>query len=148
MSGRQAPGPPFPEPLVRFAELFNQGAFWESHEVLEAPWRENGSLFYKALILYASVFVHAQRGNPRGVRKQMAKAFRYLPSYLPAYLGVDVAEIMAHGERVLAILDARGEPEGAELAGGVPYPHLRLQPALVRGDEPELRPQAEGDARE
>ena len=27
-------------------ELFNQEAFWESHEVLEGPWRETGSDFY------------------------------------------------------------------------------------------------------
>ena len=34
---------PFPSALEAFVELFNQEAFWESHEVLEGPWRENGA---------------------------------------------------------------------------------------------------------
>ena len=41
----------FPTALEAFVELFNQEAFWESHEVLEGPWRENGSDFYHGLIL-------------------------------------------------------------------------------------------------
>ncbi len=63
MSSRPAP---FPTALEAFVELFNQEAFWESHEVLEGPWRETRSDFYHGLILYASAFVHVQRGIPTG----------------------------------------------------------------------------------
>src|SRR5690606_41977082 len=81
---------PFPGAYLRFIQLFNAGKYWESHEVLESPWRENRSRFYRGIIIYASAFVHAQRGNPRGVRKQLLKARRYLEAYRPHYLGIDV----------------------------------------------------------
>ena len=42
-----------PQALHRFLELFNAREYWESHEVLEGPWREGGSDFYQGLILYA-----------------------------------------------------------------------------------------------
>ena len=92
MSSRWAPnggGPDLqdlPQALHRFLELFNAREYWESHEVLEGPWREWGSDFYQGLILYASAFVHAQRGNPRGIRAQLEKAERKLarvPAMLP-----------------------------------------------------------------
>ncbi len=54
---------PFPAPLEAFVELFDQEAFWASHEVLEGSWRETDSDFYHGLILYTSAFVHVRRGN-------------------------------------------------------------------------------------
>ena len=75
-------------------ELFNQEAFWESHEVLEGPWRETGSDFYHGLILYASAFVHVQRGNPHGIGAQLVKAERFLQEFRPAYLGSSAHSFM------------------------------------------------------
>jgi predicted metal-dependent hydrolase len=118
-----------PPALERFVALFNQGAFWESHEVLEGPWRATGSPFYQGLILLASAFVHAGRGNAHGVRAQLAKAERRLRPYAPAYLGVDVADLLVTADQ------ARGAVARAERP--VP-PLLTLSPDRLRGDEPEL----------
>jgi predicted metal-dependent hydrolase len=109
---------------------FNAREFWESHEVLEGPWRMGRSEFYHGLILYASAFVHVQRGNRKGVQGQLAKAARRLSPYRPAYLGLDVDAILADAERCVQ-LAASGAP--------VPLPALHPDPALVRGNEPELR---------
>jgi len=128
----------FPPEFVRFVELFNSRLYWESHEALEALWRRCKSPFYKGLIIYASAFVHAQRGNPRGVRKQLTKAKRYLYPYRPRYMGLDIDCIAERLEACLAIVSAADPPEGEPLAAAVRYHLLHLSPAGVRGDEPEL----------
>jgi len=125
-------------PFRTFVALFNDGHFWESHEVLEKPWREYRSNFYKGLIIYASAFVHAQRGNPRGVRKQMVKAAGYLEEYRPFYLGVDVERLLMHLHRCLAWVQGSEPPTGEALASSFPYDTIVLDPSRVRGDEVEL----------
>lgn len=128
----------FPAAYCHFVELFNREEFWESHEVLEGPWRRNGSHFYQGLIIYASVFVHVQRGNPRGVRKQMAKVERYLKPFTPHYMGIDVDAVLAHGRHCVQLLDQHPEWSGDRLASSMPRIRLRLDARLVRGDEPEM----------
>ena len=119
----------FPSQLEDFVARFNAGSFWESHEVLEAAWRETGSDFYHGLILFASAYVHVRRANLHGVRAQLAKAVSRLGGYRPSYLGVDVD----------AVLDAADAARRAVDVGILPVaPDLTLDPALIRGDEPEL----------
>lgn len=130
--------PKWPPALIRFIELFNAGEFWESHEVLETPWRVNRSDFYQGLIIYASAFVHAQRGNPVGIRKQLAKVPGKLEQYRPHYMGIDIDEIFHHGRACTKTVLAHPELQGPALTATVPYPQLTLDPRLVRGDEPEF----------
>src|ERR671939_306875 len=98
--------PSIPDALLDFVALFNRGAYWESHELLEGHWRESRSQFYHALILYASAFVHVQRGNPHGIVAQLEKAERCLAPYRPVYLGLDVTELLSHAARCRAIVAA------------------------------------------
>lgn len=123
-----------PPELRRFAELFNAGDYWESHEALEGAWRSRRSRFYQGLILYASAFVHARRGNAHGVRAQLDKAREALGAFRPAYLGVDVAHLLEHA-RVCRGLVA---PPSASWRERLPWPHLELTRRHLRGDEPEL----------
>jgi len=119
----------FPRQLEDFVARFNRGSFWESHEILEAAWRETRSDFYQGLILFASAFVHVRRANLHGVRAQLAKAVSRLGGYRPSYLGVDVD----------AVLDAADAARRAVDVGILPVaPNLTLDPTLIRGDEPEL----------
>jgi hypothetical protein len=99
-----------PDALCEFAALFNRGEFWESHEVLETPWRQARSGFLQGLILVASAWVHVRRGNPRGILAQLRKAERRLSPYRPAYQGVDVDALLAHAPR--AHPDGSGPPRG------------------------------------
>jgi len=134
---------PFPAEYLRFVELFNLGKYWESHEVLEGAWRRSKSPFYKGMIIYASAFVHAQRGNPRGVAKQLRKAERYLGLYRPYYMGIDVARLLSHSSRCMAVVSREEPPCGSDLVEAIPFGRLELDPRLVRGDEPEFDPDAE-----
>jgi len=118
-----------PPVLEAFVARFNAGGFWESHEILEGAWRENGSAFYQGLILFASAFVHVRRANQHGVRAQLVKAEARLHPFRPSYLGVDVD----------AVLDAADAARRAMAVGILPVaPNLMLDPTMVRGDEREL----------
>ncbi len=128
---------PLPEAYLEFIARFNRGEFWESHEVLEGPWREHRSPFYKGMILFASAFVHVQRGNPRGVLAQLRKAERVLGPFQPSYLGMDVAALLAHAERCRSGVGSAANP-AAGWAERIAAPQLRPDPARVRGDEAEL----------
>jgi hypothetical protein len=120
-----------PLALSEFAALFTQGAYWQSHEVLEAAWRVSRSDFYHGLILLASAYVHRERGNGYGALAQLDKAEPILRRYGPGYLGVDVEQAL----RMAAEL--RTQAGRGSMPRGTPV-RLDLDPALVRGDEPEL----------
>lgn len=141
--GDEAPPPDavshrVPASLREFLSLFDRGEFWESHEVLEGPWRQGRSDFLQGLILVASAWVHVQRGNPRGIAAQIRKAEVRLSPYRPAYLGVDVDGLLAHLQRTLALVARHPDAAPDAWAGLAPPPELRLSAALLRGDEPEL----------
>jgi hypothetical protein len=123
---------------ARFLELFNQGEFWESHEALEGPWRRNGSEFYHALILYASAFVHVERGNRHGIVAQLGKAQPLFEARAPHYLGLDVMAILEHTAvcRHIVAENHRAPTDAWNVL--IPTPRLSFDPTLVQGDEPEL----------
>lgn len=128
-----------PQALHRFLELFNAREFWESHEVLEAPWRIEGSDFYQGLILYASAFVHAQRRNAHGVGAQLKKAESKLARYRPCYLGIDIEAVLAHATRCRKIVERRSGEDKISWLKIADVPLLEVDTRFIRGDEPELR---------
>jgi predicted metal-dependent hydrolase len=85
-----------PEPLAHFLELYAARRFRASHEALEEEWSRTSSNFYHGLILYASAWVHWERGNAHGLRAQSIKALQRLDGYPAAYLGLDVDALRAH----------------------------------------------------
>lgn len=133
-----ASGGPFPEAFLDFIRLFNARKYWDSHEVLEGPWRENRSDFYQGLIIYASAFVHAQRGNPVGIRKQMAKVFGKLEKYRPYYMGIDVDGVLEFAAQCTEFVIENPDLRGEKLTSAVDYPELHPELRFVRGDELEL----------
>lgn len=72
--------------------LFNAGAFYESHEELEALWRvapAEEKFFLQALIHLAVALRHRARGNADGADRQIGKCLRKLAGYLPRHGGLD-----------------------------------------------------------
>lgn len=136
-------GPPEPAAIdpafAAFLELFNRGEFWESHEALEKPWRETGSEFYHALILYASAFVHVGRGNRHGIAAQLGKAQPLLESRRPHYLGIDIAAMLEHAAVCRHIVAENRDAPDPAWHVLIPPPRLSYDPEKVRGDEAELR---------
>ncbi len=130
--------PALPTPFLEFVARFNRGEYWESHEVLEGAWRAHRSAFYKGLILYASAYVHVRRGNARGIRAQFEKAERHLAMYRPSYLGLDVDALLESAEHCRRLVEANSHAHATDWTSVIPRVHLRPQPSLIRGDEPEL----------
>lgn len=129
-----------PAAFREFVRLLRRGDYWESHEALEDRWRKTGSDFYQGLIIYASAFVHARRGNPNGVEAQLEKALGYLEPYPGAYHGVDVDALRQQAGRCLELVRARRADPPADWEELLPAPRLDPRPERVRGDEPELSP--------
>lgn len=119
--------PSLPAAFRQFVRLFNAGQYWESHEVLEEPWRRNHSRFYQGLIILASAYVHRKHGKALSYERQLHKARPYLEPYRPYYLGLDIAEVVEMIDVGLASGTASDQT-----------PHLLLRRECVRGDELEL----------
>ncbi len=88
----------------RGIELFNEGEYFECHEVLEEIWvAERGPrrLFLQSIIHLAVGLYHHERGNPVGAERQLRKGLRKLAGYLPEYEGIDTARLHRDAEEYL-----------------------------------------------
>src|SRR5207253_4226628 len=98
--------------LQRGIHLFNEGEFFECHEVLEEAWTpERGPrrLFLQSLIHMAVGLYHAERGNAVGAERQLRKGLRKLAGYLPACEGIDTARLHREALAVLEGIEAGAE---------------------------------------
>ena len=85
----------------RYAEgvrLFQQGRYFETHEVLELAWRAcpagSDKQFLQGLIQLAVSLEHWRRGNPRGARGQWDKARAKLEPLPGAYGGLRLGALL------------------------------------------------------
>jgi predicted metal-dependent hydrolase len=112
--------------LAAGIEAFNQGRYFQCHELLEPLWLADVSPerdLLKGLIQAAAGLYHQKNGNVRGCRKLLARATGYLKRYCPVGAGLDLAGLLGELDRVLAFCQTAG-------------PDDPLPPALV----PRLRP--------
>src|SRR3712207_4850530 len=109
----------YPADYLAGIELFNQGHFWHAHEAWEDAWKSETDaqlrLFYKGIIQAAAALVHWQRGNPRGLHLNWAKARPKLAQLPPVLRGLPIDALTADMDRFEAA-------EGA----GIPPPRLQL----------------------
>ncbi|MER3415529.1 MAG: DUF309 domain-containing protein [Gemmataceae bacterium] len=114
--------------------FFNQGDYFEAHEVWEALWAASAApvrKFYQGLIQAAVALLHLGNGNWNGARRLFCSARQYMAPYMPRYLGLDVEAFWGQMEKVFAQAEAStGSPEP---------PRIVLDPAPVQWPEnPEL----------
>lgn len=90
-------------------EAWERGDFFAAHEALEPAWMGTDDLgeraLHQGLIKLAAAYVHAVRGNPAGITKNLAGARRHLELAMatgPAW-GIDVAWLMADIDERLAL---------------------------------------------
>jgi predicted metal-dependent hydrolase len=115
----------YPPDYLEFISLFNNGKFFEAHEVLEKEWHrsERRNDFYKGLIQLAAAFHHLGRREFRGARELLASSSRYLSPYLPYHQGIRLDRLVEAMEGLSRRLDP---PEAADW-GEVRPPELRLE---------------------
>ena len=99
---------------------FNEGRYFEAHDVLEDLWqgyREPDRVFLQALIHPAVGLYHLENENFKGARSQLSKACTKIGSYRPEYWGIGVDILYVSLKDRLKILEAseRGGEKGFEL---------------------------------
>ncbi len=88
---------------------FNEGRFFEAHDILEDLWhgyREPDRVFLQALIHSAVGFYHLENDNFKGAWSQFSKACLKIEPYRPEYWGVKVELLYASLKDQLKILEA------------------------------------------
>ncbi len=110
-------------PFLSGIQLFNQGEYFDAHEVWEELWMECPNAerrFIQALIQAAVAVYHFGRGNFTGATRLFHSGRRYMEPYRPTYMGLDVDDFWRKMEAHLA----------PALTGGVtgPLPVIDLVP--------------------
>ena len=110
-----------------FFRCFNDGEFYEAHEVLESLWLEdrqgpNGA-FYKGLIQLAGAFVHLQKNRPGPAAALFRLADANLARYGVAHDRLDLQKVRGLIAGWLSRLNIAGNQPGS----------------LADGDRPELQ---------
>lgn len=98
---------PIPPRIRRGLQLFDDGEFFEAHEILEEEWVEERRpirLLYQGLIQASVAFYHHERGNEPGKQKMIAAAVPKLEPYAPSWNDVPIDRLLS-GLRTLAARD-------------------------------------------
>ena len=84
---------------ARFAagvQLFNQGSFFETHDVWEQVWKNaegEEKTFYQRLIQAAAALLHVQRGNSVGAISVYLKSRPKLDPVPAVWMGVELGQL-------------------------------------------------------
>lgn len=120
----------WPREYLRYIDLFNEGEYFDAHEVLEDLWViEVGrtKTFYKGLIQVAVAICHWERGNRPGTERLWHSGRAYLATAPTIYEGLDVGQLLNDlGKlfRTLELHQGSGLPELDRDA----IPHVALIP--------------------
>jgi uncharacterized protein len=95
--------------LNQGVRLFNEGRYFECHEVLEEEWthaRGPRRPFLQALIHVAVGLYHYGRDNRTGAVRQLRKALLKLAPCVPVYEGVDTERLQRETAEVAERIEA------------------------------------------
>ncbi len=118
-----------PPPLLRRGiEQLNRGEFFEQHETLEKLWRaeaREARRLYQGILQIGVALYHVRKRNYHGAVYMLTRGRCYLRPFVPCCQSVDVADLLAQTDRVLAEAERLG-PNGLELFNWSLAPHVRL----------------------
>lgn len=86
----------YPPAFLEGLRLYWQGYYWHSHEAWEELWRQANEperSFLKALIQIDAAFIHAERGDWRGVSNLLGRVMGYLAKCPDKVLGISVPSL-------------------------------------------------------
>ncbi|MCS7015414.1 MAG: DUF309 domain-containing protein [Gemmatales bacterium] len=116
--------------------LFNEGAFFEAHEVWEDLWLDTGGeakRFYQGLIQAAVCLVHLGNRNYRGAARLFESARNYMRAYGNNYLGLDIEDFWRQMEETCKPYLDSANPSSQVPAS---YPQIRLNPEPAAWPDP------------
>ena len=103
-----------PPLLLDGVHLFNQGLWFEAHEVLELAWLEEPTSLrnlYQGILQVGVGLHHARRGNLRGGLSLLDRGMSRLAAFEPERLGVDVTRLVRDAAAARRALAAPGGVE-------------------------------------
>ncbi len=122
--GRGAAPAEAPAGVLKGIALFNQRAFYEQHEEIEAEWHaERGPIrvLYQGLLQIGVGFHHALNGNHPGAVALLADGIAKTAAFRPQALGIDTARLVAETQVCLDRLRELGPANVAAFdTAGVP----------------------------
>ncbi|MED4755180.1 DUF309 domain-containing protein [Brevibacillus choshinensis] len=117
----------YPGQYLQFIEKFNEGEYYECHDLLEEIWMENKSdKFLQGLLQMAVGLYHREYGNIKGARWMFGNARKYLTRYGPIHWGLDVEEVIRYIEACESALPDADDIPYVE-AKAMAFPSLRLR---------------------
>jgi predicted metal-dependent hydrolase len=105
---------PLPPLVLRGLELFNEGEYFEAHEVLETAWRAEPRPvreLYRGILQIAVAYYHIQHGNYRGAVKLFLRSRTWLSPFPAQCCGIDLARFRQDYTRVEDTLTRLGPDE-------------------------------------
>ena len=93
-------------------KLFNQKQFFESHEELEAAWRdEKGSIryLYQGVLQVAVTYLHITRGNYEGAVKLHERCIKLLKDFPDVCRGIQIGKLRNDLENVILVVRRLGK---------------------------------------
>ncbi len=110
-------------------QLFNDCEYFEAHDIWEELWADyHGPSrdFYKGLIQVAVCLYHFGNENIRGAKKLYQSSRKYLGTYRPRHLGLDLDKFISELDACCSeIVDSEDEfPEVTINAELIPEIHL------------------------
>jgi len=117
-----------PVGILRGIELFNEGRFYEQHEVIEHEWHaERGPLrrLYQGILQIGVGFHHTQRGNYRGAVQLLENGIAKVSDFTPYALGIDTESLVDEVQMCLDQLIALG-PDGIAAFDPAMIPTIRF----------------------
>lgn len=106
----RAPDDRLPDEIRRFDRalaLFEAGAWFTCHEVLERLWLDETRPqrdVYKGILQIAVGLLHEDNGNRVGALRLLERGAGHLAPFLPAWFGVDLATLRGEALRMRAVL--------------------------------------------
>jgi hypothetical protein len=107
-----------------FFDCFNQGLFYESHDVLEELWlaarKGPNDAFYRGLIQFAGAFVHLQKNRLKPAAALFDRARANLQKYPGVHERLDVSKLLGVIDSWRGGLEATGFSANPLTAIGAP----------------------------
>jgi uncharacterized protein len=100
-----------PALLLDGVRLFNQGRWFEAHEVLERAWLDEPTplrRLYQGILQVGVGLHHGRRGNLRGALSLLDRGMSLLAPFEPRRLGVDVERLVRDAAAARRALAAPG----------------------------------------
>jgi len=98
-------------------QAFNQGRFFEAHELLEHAWNNEptpGQDLYRALLQTAVAYYQIERSNYRGAIKIFRRLRQWINPLPDVCRGVNIKKLKEDVEKIEALLPERNTARGGE----------------------------------